>query len=179
MRRKKWDREDYFDNTLERAIDFCHGEFYDPTFSSKPYLMEGFFGVWLGLKDLKLRRAFGALLAFLNAYGWYAREGYVIEAHNQEHVVPEEGLLVFAAHRDLAMWMGEANVGNVSRAMKELSLEEVGLVRKVSEGRGSKGTLYLVPSSLISSSMPSIQHRRETQEVFCHVGIKSVSSSML
>ncbi len=94
MRRKKWDRTGYLDELCTKGIKKCGGKFYDPEYSSKEEIVEGLFRVWMGLKDYKLRRSFGALLARVNSLGWYSREGFVVRAHGQDHVVPEEGLLV-------------------------------------------------------------------------------------
>lgn len=166
MQRPKWESEGYLNSTIQHGIEFCRGNFYDPDYSSKDDLIEGFIGVWLGLKDYERRRSFGAILARANAYGWYTREGYRISAHSQQHVVPEEGLLVYASLRAQGVWMGESDVPFISRAMRRLN--EEGLVTRISEGRGSKGSLYLIPTTLLSSSDSGRrgdsykQHRRET-----------------
>lgn len=147
MRRRKWNRDGYLESLVADGIRYCKGEFYDPEYSSKEKLLDGLFQVWMGYKDPKLRRAFGALLARVKSLGWYSHAGYVFEAHGEKHIIPEDGLLVYASHRDQGLWMGEDDIGNISRTMK--ALVEVSLVQMISKGKGSKGTLYLIPSSLI------------------------------
>lgn len=71
MAREKWEREGYLDEVIEKAVLFCGGTFYDPSYSSKAELMGGFFRLWMGITDHKLRKTLGALLAFANAYGNY------------------------------------------------------------------------------------------------------------
>lgn len=170
MRREKWNREGYLDDTIERGIKSCQGNFYDPGYSSKDDLLKKFFGIWVRLDAYKLRRSLGALLAILNGHGQYTRKGFIVKAHGDEYPFPEEGLWAYASLRDLAIWMGEGGVANVSRAMKTLRKE--GLALRISKGRGSKGSLYLLPTSVLSCYPPEetqdsdIQHRRETQVIY-------------
>ena len=69
MYRRKWEKANYLKTTIRKAISSCKGEFYHPEFSSHSEMMEGLLPVWVGLKDHKLRRGFGALLSIANAYG--------------------------------------------------------------------------------------------------------------
>jgi primase-polymerase (primpol)-like protein len=152
MHRKKWEQGNYLKETIRKAIKSCRGEFYTPGFSSHSEMIEELLGVWMTIRDHTLRRAFGSLLSIANAYGYYTREGFVIKAHGKEYVMPEEGLWVYASIRDIGIWMGEQNTSNISRAMKRLKDE--GYVLRISKGKGGKGSLYLIPKSLIPEKAP-------------------------
>ena len=162
MKRKKWDRKKYLSDTMEAAISYCQGNFYDPDYSSKAFLIEKFFAVWMSLKDHKSRRALGALLAMINTYGQYTRAGYIVKAHGADYGFPNEGLWAYASLRDLGIWMGEGDAGNISRIMTTLR-EDEGLVERISVGSGPKGSLYLLPTSVLDSFDSGIQHTRGTQ----------------
>jgi hypothetical protein len=162
MARKKWERAGYLEGIIAKGISYCGGIHYEPGYSSKPKLMEGFFRVWIGLTDHKLRRTFGALLAFANAHGNYTRAGYALDVGGLLCPVSEEGLWFSAATRDLAAWTGESTTWNVSKWMKDLV--DAGLARVILKGgyRTGKATVYLIPTSLLTTSSME-QHRRETQ----------------
>jgi hypothetical protein len=110
MRREKWNREGYLGGTIERGIKSCQGDFYDPDYSAKYDLLQKFFGIWVRLDNLKLRRSLGALLAIVTGRGQYTRKGYIVKAHGDEYSLPEEGLWVYASLRDLGIWMGEGTL---------------------------------------------------------------------
>lgn len=159
MRREKWHREDYLKTTIEKAIGYCKGHFYNPQEVLKREFLATCSELWLGLEDPKERLAFGALLMMASDYGYYTREKFMVRAHGKENIMPDSGVWFFSAHRDLGLWLGEDSATGVNKARSHILKQD--LIVKISEGKGSKGTLYLSPEGVVRDLLPqTYQHRK-------------------
>ncbi len=67
MRREKWEREDYLEDArggkgiITLGIEGCKGSYYDPSYSSKPGLVEKLWAARANLKDFDERASWGPL----------------------------------------------------------------------------------------------------------------------
>lgn len=146
MRRKKWEKGQYLDATIKQAVLYCEGEFYSADDRKREFVQDCA-RAWASLEEPKERLSFGALLQMAVDHGTYTKEGFVVKAHGEEHEMPDSGVWFYSAHRDLGIWMGRDNAPDVNKA-REPALKR-GLVLKISEGKGGKGTLYLIPKKNI------------------------------
>ena len=175
LNREKWDEHPtYLEDTVKVAVRNCT-KVYNPKDLQnseqhpKNELLEGCLKLWMGIKDPKVRGAFGSLLVYARKYGMYCRQGHVEEAHGKRHIVPEEGVLVYAALRDLGILMGEGDVSEISKSMKKM--REGGLGVRLSKGKGFWGSLYLLPTTLVAPIDSGLQHKKHNGGTQCGGGL--------
>lgn len=156
MRRKKWEREDYLDDARGRkgiitlGIEGCKGSYYDPSYSSKPELVERLWAARSALKDFDERSSWGALLALGQRYGTWSRAGFVWKVKNvgDQVIIPEKGIVVHAAIRTLMPLMGTDLPSKAHDALKKL--REAGYAKRIWKSKNGMPDLYLIPESVIS-----------------------------
>lgn len=156
MKRRRWSRT-YLDRTIDTAVESCGGEFYDGSGDHNQEFLGKCVEVWMDLLAPRERLPFEAMLVMAHRHGNYTREGYTVNAHGEDHKMPDSGIWFFASHRDLGLLTGVDEVTEVYKIRKPIL--ESGLVIKISEGTGSKGTLYLIPETRIEDLLRRVSER--------------------
>jgi hypothetical protein len=127
--RGKWERDDYREWTIQKALDSNPG-LYVPSISKQ--MVEDLFSLRLRIawNKFSLSYVYGALLSMA-----YKHSG-----------ISDEGILVFAASRDIKFVSGlSINGSQLSTLIHEL--EEMDLIQILEIGSPGKATEYLIYSS--------------------------------
>lgn len=162
MRRKKWQRDGYLEDgrggkgIITLGIEGCRGSYYDPSYSSKPELVEKLWAARATLKDFDERASWGALLALGERYGTWSRAGFVWTVKNvgDRVTIPEKGMVVHAAVRTVMPLMGADSPAKAHEALEKI--REAGYAKRVWKSKNNVPDLYLIPDS-VTSKIPATE----------------------